>query len=264
MASCDKRLGFKYKKLKKSKIGFYKLRVLNSVKTIFGNYLKTMPVIHLKLTSTKWLMLLLISTSLTACFKDITKRDVVYFNDFEDQKKDSINVYGAAGLVDSLKITQFNNSAVLGRFNSNFVVFEMRNLPIHNVLKIEFDLLIHDDWRGNFLAPGAIYPEFYQVQLDNNTIYLTTFSNGSYNQSFPNNYQTNLINNKAFSNAWGVFPGVCSKVDQTNGTSLYKIEYITSHSGPVRLTFNDIANSATSLCQKSWSLDNLKLTAINN
>ncbi len=204
------------------------------------------------------------SLLLSSCFKNITERNIVYFNDFENQKKDSINVYGAAGLVDSLKITQFNNSSVLGRFNGNFVVFEMRNLPIHNVLKIEFDLLIHDDWRGNFVAPGATYPGFYQVQLDNNTIYLTTFSNGAYDQSFPNNYQTNIINNKAFSNAWAVFPGVCSKVDQKNGTSLYKIEYITSHSGPIRLTFNDIANTNTSFCQKSWSLDNLKLTAINN
>lgn len=209
-------------------------------------------------------LIFLFSLLLSSCFKNITERNIVYFNDFENQKKDSINVYGAAGIVDSLKITKFNNSSVLGRFNSNFVVFEMRNLPTHNVLKIEFDLLIHDDWRGNFVAPGGTLPGFWQVQLDNNTIYLTTFSNGVYDQSFPNNYQSNIINNKAFSNAWAVFPGVCSKVDQSNGTSLYKIEYITSHKGPVRLTFNDIANTSTSLCQKSWSLDNLKLTAINN
>lgn len=219
---------------------------------------------HHTLLTSKWLLLLLFSFSLNACFKDITQRNIVYFNDFENQTKDNINVYGANGLVDSLKITKFNNNDVLGRFNSNFVVFEMGNLPNHNILKIEFDLLIHDDWRGNFVAPGATYPGFFQVQLDYNSIYLTTFSNGAYDQSFPNNYQSNMINNKAFSNAWGVFPGVCSKVDQTNGTSLYKIEYITSHSGPVKLTFNDIANTTTSLCQKSWSLDNLKLTAINN
>jgi hypothetical protein len=213
---------------------------------------------------TRWLLLLFFCLSLTACFKDITQRDVAYFNDFENQTKDSINVYGANGLVDSLKITKFNNSSVLGRFNSNFVVFEKRNMPEHNVLKIEFDLLIHDDWRGNFVAPGAIYPGFWQVQLDNNTIYLTTFSNGVYDQSYPNNYQSNMINNKANSNAWALYPGVCSKVDQQNGTSMYKIEYITSHSGPVRLTFNDIPNATSNLCQKSWSLDNLKLTAINN
>jgi hypothetical protein len=209
-----------------------------------------------------WFHLLLICFTLSSCFKDLPKKEVFYENDFENGTKPNINIYGNVGLIDSLKITSFNNSKVLGRFNSNYVLLKKDILPEHNAIKIEFDLYIHDQWNGNFLPPGIIYPDIWQMAIDNNPVILTTFSNGPYDQSYPNQYQTVMINNKPFSDSWGVLPGVCSNAGKANGTSHYKIEYTTSHKGPLQLALNDVPNPINSLCLKSWSIDNLRLTAI--
>lgn len=206
----------------------------------------------------------LFSLLLSSCFKNITERNIVYFNDFENLDRPNINVYDGVIPVDSSKITLFNSNHVLGRFNSNLVLFEMDNLPNHNAIKIEFDLYLHDNWKGNFVAPGRTSPELWYWALDNNLIYSTSFSNENFEQSYPKNYQIGMINNKALSNAWGVMPGICSKAGQDKGTSMYKIEYITSHKGAIKLAFNNDASIPFSLCEKSWSLDNLKLTVINN
>ena len=222
-----------------------------------------MGIFQIKSSLTKLGLLLLGSFSLLSCGKNIPDRILAYSNDFETANKAEFKIYSATGLVDSTKITEFNNNKIFGRFNSNLVVFQYNQLPEHNVIKIELDLYIHDDWKGNFIAPGAPYPDLWQMKLDNNPIYLTSFSNGTNDQLFPNNYQPTLINNKAFSNSWAVYPGVCSKAGQSNGTSYYKLEYITSHKGPIELAFQDVSATASSLCTKSWSIDNLKLTAIN-
>lgn len=219
---------------------------------------------HYTYLTSKWLLLLLFSFSLNACSKDITQRNIIYFNDFENETRPNINVYDNVGAMDSSKITVLNNNHVLGRFNTNLVLFEMDSLPSHNLLKIEFDLYLHDNWKGNFIAPGRTAPELWYLVLDNNPIYQTSFSNSNFDQSFPSNFQAGLTNNKALSNAWGVLPGVCSKAGQANGTSLYKIEIITSHTGDIRLALNNDASTPLTLCEKSWSIDNLKLTAITN
>lgn len=201
---------------------------------------------------------------ISGCFKDITQRTIVYKNNFEDSSKQGLEIFGPNGKVDSIKRFHFNNSLVFGRFKDNAVLFKLDQLPTHNVIKIEFDLYLHDNWKGNFIAPGSTAPDIWQLKLDNNAIYETTFSNGNEDQSFPDNYnyQPVPIKHLAFSNAWGKLDGVCSKAGQKDGTSYYKIECITSHQGPIELVFQDISFTASNHCQKTWSIDNLKLTAI--
>lgn len=217
---------------------------------------------YLKQSFSNSILLLFLCLSLSACFKDLPDKIVFYQNNFDNNTKANFSIYSSAGLIDSLKITSFNNSKVFGRFNSNYVLFKMDTLPEHNAIKIEFDLYLHDQWDGNHLPAGAAYPDIWQMAIDNNPIILTTFSNGNYPQSYPNNYQTNMINNPALSDSWGVLPGVCSNAGKANGTSHYKIEYTTTHKGPLQLALNDVPNPVNSLCLKSWSIDNLRLTAI--
>lgn len=211
---------------------------------------------------TKLGLLLIITFSLLSCSKNLPDRIVAYSNDFENANTKDFKIFGATGLENSLKIIDFNKTKIFGRFSGNGVIFTYNQLPEHNVIKIEFDLYIHDDWKGNFIAPGTTIPDLWQLKLDNNPLLVTNFSNGVQDQLFPNDYSPTLTNNKAFSNSWAVLPGICSKVGQSNGTSFYKIEYITSHSGPIELVFQDISFSSTSLCIKSWSIDNLKLTTM--
>ncbi len=221
-----------------------------------------MGISQIKSSITKLGLLLIITFSLLSCSKNVPDRILAYSNEFESGFTKDFTILGANGVEDSLKITEFNKNKIFGRFNSNAVVFKRDTLPEHNIIKIEFDLYIHDDWRGNYLAPGATIPDLWQFKLDNNPLLITNFSNGTQDQLFPNNYTATLTNNKALSNSWAVFPGICSKAGQNNGTSFYKIEYITSHKGGIELVFQDVPFSATSLCMKSWSIDNLKLTTM--
>lgn len=210
------------------------------------------------------LLVLVGCLGLFACSKAIPDRNYAYYNDFESSDVPTkFKVYSATGLVDSNKVSRFNNSQVLGRFNSNFVVLKVDSVAPHNVLKIEFDLLLHDNWQGNFIPPGGSLPDIFQVKLDNNPILLTTFSNDNNPQSFPNNYQPNMIRNPALSNSWGTFDGACSKLGQKNGTSWYRLEFFTFHKGPIEMSFQDVLFNGSDFCTKSWSLDNIKLTAIN-
>ncbi len=210
----------------------------------------------------QWCLLLITCSLFSACFKNLPDKQIIYFNDFETSQKNNIAIYGTSGLIDSLKISSFNQSKVLGRFNSNYILLQLDTVAEHNAVKIEFDLYIHDQWDGNHLPPGAIYPDLWQMTLNNYQIYLTSFSNGTHNQSFPENYTAGTAGNKAFSNSWATLPGVCAGAGLINGTTHYKIEHTTAHQGALQLALNDIPNPINSLCLKSWSMDNLRITAI--
>lgn len=197
-----------------------------------------------------------------ACFKDLPQRTTVYSNNFESKTGLGIEVYNAAGLVDTPTITSFNGTQVLGRFNNNLVSLKVKNLPVHSILKITFDLYIHDQWDGDYIAPGNSLPDAWVMNLDNFPLYLTTFSNGIYRQSFPANYTAGGFMNPPKANAWaGNLPAACTSPGNTNGTTLYKIENITSHTADsLVITMNDVLQPPGNYCLKSWSIDNMVIT----
>ena len=198
-----------------------------------------------------------------SCFKDLPKKQIVYQNDFEKNIMNGLKVNNSNGLVDSVKIVDFNGTKVAGRFNNNFVYLKLKNLPDHNALKIEFDLYIHDKWDGDYIAPGNTLPDAWVMNLDNYPFYITTFSNGPYRQSFPANYKAGGFRNPPQADAWETnMPGACALQGSANGTSLYKIVQTTSHtSDSLFLTLNDVLQPVNSFCLKSWSIDNLTITA---
>ena len=209
----------------------------------------------------KMILLVLV---LSGCSKNVTQRQVAYFNDFENDSSYQLSVFGPGIRIDTATIASFNNNKVFGRFRDNAVMLKLDSLPRHNVVKIEFDLYLHDNWKGNYLAPGSQFPDIWQMKLNNNPVTVTTFSNDTNPQSFPGNYQTNMINNPALANSWGVFPGACAKQNISNGTSWYKMEYFIGSVSSLELIFQDVNFSAGDICSKSWSIDNLKITAIYN
>jgi hypothetical protein len=137
-------------------------------------------------------------------------------------------------------------------------------LPDHNAIKIEFDLFIHDKWDGDYILGSNNIPDVWQMTIDGYLFYQTTFSNGVHGQSFPNNYKAGNASNPAHSDAWNIsLPGVCVLKDSAHGSSLYKIELTTSHhSNDMTLACSDALQPFNSLCQKSWSVDNIRITAI--
>lgn len=204
-----------------------------------------------------------LSAIMSGCFKDLPIKTIVYQNDFESKKDSVIDVYNSNGLVDTVTITDFNGNKVFGRFNNNFLYMKLKNLPPHNILKIEFDLYIHDQWNGDYIAPGNSLPDAWVLNLDNSPLYLTTFSNGAYRQSFPDNYVAGGFKNPPKADAWETnLPGACSLQSNNQGTSMYKIVKTTGHSSDsLVITMNDVLQPPGNFCLKSWSIDNLTITA---
>jgi hypothetical protein len=195
---------------------------------------------------------------LNSCFKDIPQKKIVFNEDFSKGNQ-RIRVYGHTGLLDSPKLFNFNGTVVFGRFNNNRLELDLDSLPQHNLLRFQFDLYIHDQWEGDHLDAGTGIPDVWKMQLDYYPWYLTTFSNTANTQSFPGNYPAG---NTAFANAWAKLPGACSWADRQDGTTLYKIDFMTGHSASkIHIDWSDALQPFNQPCQKSWSMNNIVITA---
>jgi len=223
------------------------------------------PGIHNRNKQTgKWLFILCICLYpfLSGCFKNIPLKNVVYQNNFERDSAHGFSFFNINGRVDSVKIIPYlKNNKVLGRFNSILARLQLDNLPEHNILKVEFDLYVHDKWDGNLIPAGSTLPDLWKMTINGMIVHLTTFSNGIQPQSFPHDYGATVFNNPPLSNSWSTLPGVCANAGSNNGTTHYKIEYTTGHSGGLVLELSDVLQPFNSLCLKSWSIDNLNIIA---
>lgn len=199
---------------------------------------------------------------LSACTKNLTRKTLLLTNDFEDGQLKGLQAYNSNGLISSSLVEDLNGSKVFGRFNNNTILLTISSLPVHNAIQIEFDLNIHDKWDGNYLGTTN-KPDIWQMIIDNEPVLITSFSNTGYQQYYPNFY--NVGNpSPAKSNAIETdLKGVCSLKEVTGGSSRYRIVKTVPHSGNT-LTFscNDALQPFNSLCLKSWSIDNLTVTAI--
>lgn len=201
-----------------------------------------------------------------SCTKNLTERRQVYFNDFEKGDLRDIEISDRTGLVNPNQVTTYAGNRVLGPFNNGkYVQFTLDTLPIHNRLRIEFDLYIHDDWTGNQIPPGHFLPDYWVLEVDGSYPIVTTFSNiDGIGQSFPENHQPGTDPFPARGNSWQIrMPGACTPAASANGTTLYKVDLFQYHINPLaRVSFTDQMRLELPLCQKSWSIDNVRVTAM--
>ncbi|WP_214071540.1 hypothetical protein [Mucilaginibacter sp. dw_454] len=166
-------------------------------------------------------------------------------------------------------IEQYNNTAVLGRYNNGYFALTVNDLPKHDLLTVSFDLYIHDTWDGNKPAPDG--PDIWQMTIDENTFINTTFSNQTFTpgyftnpQSYPFNYPNNYSNPKTGAYRTDL-PGVCGAIGP-NGTTEYKITKTFAHTNrTVILKCLDKlvqTNAPDQKCDESWSVDNITIKAI--
>ncbi|HEY1054195.1 MAG TPA: hypothetical protein VGE24_03645, partial [Emticicia sp.] len=179
----------------------------------------------------------------------------VYRNDFESSD---------LSFIENGLITSFNNSQVLGRYNNMGFVLSLNNLTKHNVLKLSFDLNIHDNWDGN------LGPDIWQMRVDNDILLNTTFSNEHcpqfhcLPQSYPNNYPNSNNNPKAGAENIDL-PGACQSAGRTFVTTTYKISKTILHNKKsFRLECKDMLKEAVAdqLCDESWSIDNIQVKVV--
>ncbi|WP_423147449.1 hypothetical protein [Rubrolithibacter danxiaensis] len=208
------------------------------------------------------IVFVLLALSIQSCKKTTAKRTVIYQNNFESG--DSVNLTNA-------KITTYLNSKVLGRFNTGFFTLQLDNIPEHDLIEVSFDLYIHDSWDGNSIGNEIAFggPDIWEMTVDGKKYISTTFSNsvcnGSYciQQSYPYNYP--YLTNPGTGAADTNLPPFCTTNPGTK-TSLYKIKKVIKHKkGNLVLTCMDKlvqTNTEDPLCDESWSLDNIIITAL--
>jgi len=209
----------------------------------------------------KNILIIIIVIFISSCKKNVKDEVEVYDNDFESGNLSNIN----NGI-----INQFNGTAVLGNYNNASFALTISDLPKHDLVKISFDLYIHDSWDGNKTAPDG--PDVWQMLIDGNSYINASFSNSPCGadafcapQSYPLDYPNNYHNPK-----YGAYltnlPGFCSLVTDPNGTTLYKIEKIVRHSNKTLILqcLDKLVqtNTADPKCDESWSVDNINIKAI--
>ena len=197
---------------------------------------------------------------LSSCFKNLTKTNIVYFNDFETGDTNELKVSGYTnnGFTKiTPPISSYNSSKVLGFFNSNLIEVNLGKLPEHYAIKVELDLYIHDVWKN----------DLWKLTVGSTDYLLTGFSNDpSVQQSFPNWLGNGSSLSPAGANAYlKSMPSACATAHPSLGSAQYKIVQTIQHSSDsLRLAFSDAGNYFLQTCQRSWSIDNLKITLITN
>ncbi|MES2003078.1 MAG: hypothetical protein V4450_01055 [Bacteroidota bacterium] len=196
-----------------------------------------------------------------SCFKSLTTNDIVYQNNFEDSRLNNLEVSGwnnnIFGPVTDTRIFSYDGSNVLGKLNSNLVQLRLDRLPSHKAIRVDMILNIHNNWKN----------ELWAMRVDGNYQLITGFSNDPATmQSYPNWLGNGSPLSPAGCNAMNTaLPGVCSLVSNARGTSRYQIVTTIQHSASsVILICNDAGGVFNDTCQRSWSLDNLKVSVLNN
>ena len=200
---------------------------------------------------------------LSSCAKDVKSDIVVYTNDFETNDLSGISLG---------TIVDYNNSKVLGFYNSGGFDLQLNDLPEHKLVEITFDLFIHDSWEGKGIDNWD-GPDIWKMIVDDNLYINTTFSNAPCNdsnicppQSYPFDYPTSTQNPRRGS-ADRTLPGVCLNAGVVGGTTLYKIKKTIEHSkATLLMQCRDQLiqhNTTDNKCDESWSVDNIRVKVIN-
>lgn len=196
----------------------------------------------------------------TSCEDKIESQQVVYSNNF-----------GTLDLrnFDNARLFIFYGDTLLGFFHNEETTVIIPDLPGHNTVKVEIELLVHDSWDGN-PDDGFNGPDFWYMKLDDEEVLRTTFSNSPceslycLRQSYPNDYfrqnfpktgaiQTNL-------------PGLCLFGAFQNYTTKYRISRTIKHYGnSLKISLGDELfqlDNPNPACDESWSVGKIEVTTM--
>ena len=211
-----------------------------------------------------YLVLLFSIVALGAC-KGVPRETEVFNSDFDR---------GVPEHVVNGKVEQYNGTGVLGRYSEGGFNLEVSGVKAHDMIKITFDLYIHDTWDGN--TTGVNGRDIWIMNIDGGSVIYSTFANGgctNCTQSYPEPQPSYINNafqfalNRPNSNAIKTdLPGACKLKDIKGGTSMYRIQRTFNHTGSTLVLgcFGQLedADPANKNCNESWSVDNMRITAI--
>ncbi|MFY8025108.1 MAG: hypothetical protein ACOVNO_07150 [Sediminibacterium sp.] len=199
---------------------------------------------------------------LSACTKNLTEVTTVYENDFNDRKLKDIQIVGwvtnfSTGVFPAgAKLHQYLGSTMIGRLNNSRVELTVDSLPEHDVVRVEFDLYIHETWRN----------DIFVMRFNDQTRLLTGFSTDStVKQSYPNWIGNGSTMYPAGNLAQELYlPSTCGK-NIPRGSNHYKMIHSMAHTeSSFKFDVSDTGGVLNDTCSRSWSVDNLKITVLNN
>lgn len=184
---------------------------------------------------------------------------MVYHNDFSNS--DLANIENG-------KLFVFEGDTVLGYYNDEEVKLNLENLPEHNTIKVTLEILLHDSWDGNTQSVGG--PDFWYLEMDDQTVVHTTFSNSPCEstfclyQSYPDNHPR--FNNPKTGALRTDLPGRCQHVNGIGWTSLYSITKLIRHKAEqLSITMGDDLkqdNTPEPICDESWSVASIQVSTL--
>ncbi len=198
--------------------------------------------------------------TLTSCVDELLSETNVYTNDFSAANLSNFT---------NARLIVFQSDTIMGFYHNEEVSVRVLDLPPHNALRITIDVLAHDTWDGN-VDDGISGPDFWYFKVDDAEVYRTTFSNTPcvnslcLRQSFPSEYfKQNFPKTGAMQTN---IPGMCSRRNDNNATSKYRITKIIAHSErDVKLTMGDELlqlNAINPICDESWSVSKIEINAM--
>jgi len=215
----------------------------------------------LPFTSVLRLFPVLIGILYMGCTKNLTVANTVYDNDFSSSELGAMRVSGwnngSFGALPTPRVNNFNGNPVLGLFNNNIARLELSDLPKHDILRVEVDLFLHNNWRN----------DLWKMECDGETRILTGFSNDPIvQQAYPNWLGNGSALSVAGTNAQQKgLPGVCGNAASEKGTSYYKIVQTFSHKqSDFTLQLSDAGGNVNDTCNRSWSVNRLTISVYHN
>jgi len=152
--------------------------------------------------------------------------------------------------------TSLDTSKVLGNYSGeDTIALSLNGLPTDKFLTFCFDFWQIDSWDGN---SGAFGPDYITVALNNNqTLVSTSFSHSPWEQSYPAEYDTeNLRRNDEHTGA--AFTGQVVNTSDNYIDSRYQL-CRTFKNLNESLEVSVTSNSAQSLNDESWAIDNISV-----
>ena len=151
--------------------------------------------------------------------------------------------------------------AFLGPFESESVAFTLADLPDHDVISVEFDLLVIGDWDGNN-GPDRWF--FGASDGNGEPFFDTTFSNISTQdgpsppaQSYPD--RTGEGENVAGTGATSI-----NRLGYDLGDTIYRVSCTLAHSDDtLRLDFGGELTKEVPFAQEEWGIDNVTIAAVD-
>jgi hypothetical protein len=199
---------------------------------------------------------------ISGCTKNLTEVTTVYSNDFNDGNLKDLQILGwitnfSTGVFPpGAKLHQYQGSTMIGRLNNSRVEVTVNQLPEHDVVRVEFDLYVHETWRN----------DIFVLRFDDQFRLITGFSTDStVKQAYPNWVGNGSIEYPAGNQAQEIYlPSPCGK-NVARGTNHYKMIQSMAHTKTsIKFDISDTGGALNDTCNRSWSIDNLKITVLNN